>query len=164
VSNLIAVAYEDVETARNVLDTLKELGVEHAIVLDDAVIVEHRPDGKMKLHQTIRPGAAGVAGGALWGGVIGLLFFAPFLGMAVGAATGGTVGSASDVGVDDQFMKQLGEELTPGSAALIVLIRDSTPNKVLPRISPFGGRVIHSSLSDETEEQLRAALSVPAAR
>jgi uncharacterized membrane protein len=164
VSNLIAVAYDDVETARNVLDTLRELGVEHAIALDDAVIVEHRPDGKMKLHQTTRPGAAGAAGGALWGGVIGLLFLAPFLGMAVGAATGGAIGAATDAGVDDQFMKQLGEELTPGSAALIVLVRDSTPDKVLPRISPYGGRVIHSSLSDETEQQLREALSVPAAR
>ncbi|HET8819942.1 MAG TPA: DUF1269 domain-containing protein [Thermoleophilaceae bacterium] len=163
-SNLIAVAYDDVGTARNVLGTLNELGIEHAIALDDAVIVEHRPDGKLKLHQTTKPGAVGAAGGALWGGVIGLLFLAPFLGMAVGAATGGAIGAASDIGVDDQFMKQLGEELTPGSAALIVLVRDSTPDKVLPRISPYGGRVIHSSLSDETEEQLREALSVPAAR
>jgi uncharacterized membrane protein len=164
VSNLIAVAYDDVEAARNVLGTLKELSIERAIALDDAVIVEHRPDGKMKVHQTARPGAVGAAGGALWGGVIGLLFFAPFLGMAVGAATGGAVRAASDVGVDDQFMKRLGEELTPGSAALIVLVRDSTPDKVLPRISPYGGCVIHSSLSDETEEHLREALSVPAAR
>lgn len=115
-SNLIAVAYDDVEAARNVLGTLKELSIERAIALDDAVIVEHRPDGKMKVHQTARPGAVGAAGGALWGGVIGLPFFAPFLGMAVGAATGGAVGAASDLGVDDQFMKRLGEELTPGAA------------------------------------------------
>lgn len=161
-SNLIAVAYDDVDSARNVLQALNDLSVEHAITLDDAVIVEHREDGRIKLHQTTKPAAVGAAGGALWGGLIGLLFLAPFLGMAVGAATGGAVGALSDVGVDDEFMKQLAEDLTPGSAAVIVLVRESTPDKVLPRISPFGGRVIHSSLSDEAEERLRSALSAPA--
>jgi uncharacterized membrane protein len=162
-SNLIAVAYDDVERAREVLHTLNDLSVEHAITLDDAVIAEHRPDGKIKLHQTTKPAAAGATGGALWGGLIGLLFLAPLLGMAVGAATGGAFGAMADVGVDDRFMKQLGEDLTPGSAALIVLVRESTPDKVLPRISPYGGRVIHTSLSDDAEAQLRDALSAGAA-
>jgi uncharacterized membrane protein len=138
VSNLIAVAYDDVDTAKNVLRTLSELSTEHAITLDDAVIAERRPDGKVKLHQSIKPGAAGAAGGALWGGLIGLLFLAPFLGMAVGAATGGAMGAMTDVGVDDKFMKSLAQDLQPGAAAVLVLVRESTPDKVLPRISPFG--------------------------
>jgi len=163
-SNLIAVAYDDVPTARNVLNTLGELSTEHAIALEDAVIIERRAeDGKIKLHQTAKPAAIGAAGGALWGGLIGLLFLAPFVGMAVGAATGGAMGAASDVGVDDKFMKNLGEELTPGSAALIALVRESTPDKVLPRISPFGGKVMHTSLSDEAEGRLQEALDAHAA-
>jgi uncharacterized membrane protein len=159
-SNLIAVAYDDVPTARKVLETLGELSTEHAIALEDAVIVERRAgDDKIKLHQTAKPAAIGAAGGALWGGLIGLLFLAPFIGMAVGAATGGAMGAASDVGVDDKFMKTLGE----GSAALIVLVRESTPDKVLPRISPFGGKVMHTSLSDEAETRLQEALDAHAA-
>jgi uncharacterized membrane protein len=159
VSNLIAVAYEDVGTARNVLGELGELAVEHAITLDDAVIVERHPDGKIKLHQTMKPAATGAAGGALWGGLIGLLFLAPFLGMAVGAASGGAAGAMTDIGVDDDFMKHLGNDLQPGTAAVIVLVRDSTPDKVLPRISRYGGNVIHSSLSDDADAQLRESLS-----
>jgi uncharacterized membrane protein len=159
VSNLIAVAYDDVGTAKNVLRELRELSVEHAISLDDAVIAEMREDGKVKLHQSVRPGAAGAAGGALWGGLIGLLFLAPFLGMAVGAASGGAVGAMTDVGVDDKFMKDLAQEMSPGSAAVIVLVRESTPDKVLPRISPFGGRVIHSSLTNDAEQHLQEALT-----
>jgi uncharacterized membrane protein len=162
-SNLIAVAYDDVDTARDVLRTLGDLSVERAITLDDAVIAENRSDGKIKLHQTAKAGAVGAAGGAMWGGLIGLLFLAPFLGMAVGAAAGGAAWAMTDVGVDDDFMKHLGEDLEPGSAAVIVLVRESTPDKVLPRISPYGGRVIHSSLSDEAEARLRDALNVPAA-
>jgi len=163
VSNLIAVAYDDVSTARDMVRTLNELSVEQAISLEDVVIAEHRSDGKMKLHQSTKPGAVGAAGGALWGGLIGLLFLAPFLGAAIGAASGGAAGAMSDLGVDDEFMKHLGEDLQPGTAAVIVLVRESTPDKVLPRISPYGGRVIHSSLSDEAEGRLRDALSTPAA-
>jgi uncharacterized membrane protein len=162
-SNLIAVAYDDLDTAREVMRTLNELAVEHAITLDDAVIAEHKLDGKIKLHQTAKPGVVGAGAGAVWGGLIGLLFLAPFLGMAVGAAAGGATGALTDVGVDDNFMKNLGQDLQPGTAALIVLVRESTPDKVLPRISPYGGRVIHSSLSDEAEARLREALTVPAA-
>lgn len=162
-SNLIAVAYDDVASAKSMLGELRELAVEHAITLEDAVVAERRSDGKVKLHQNIRPGAAGAAGGAMWGGLIGLLFLAPFLGMAVGAASGGAVGALTDVGVDDKFMKDLASGLQPGAAAVIVLVRDSTPDKVLPRISRFGGQVIHSSLDDEAEEQLREALAPVAA-
>ena len=162
-SNLIAVAYDDVGTAKNVVHQLRELSTEHAITMDDVVVAERRPDGKIKLHQSVRPGSAGALGGAAWGGLIGLLFLAPFLGMAVGAASGGAVGAMTDVGVDDEFMKNLATELTPGAAAVIVLVRESTPDKVLPRIQPFGGRIIHSSLSDEAEQRLREALqAVPA--
>jgi uncharacterized membrane protein len=136
VSNLIAVAYDDVDSAEIVLRELTELRLEGAITLDDGVIVEHRPDGRIKLHQTSKAAAAGATGGVLWGGLIGMLFLAPFLEMAVGAATDGDVVAMTDTCADDEFMKQLGEDLEPGSAAVVVLVRESTPQKVLPRISP----------------------------
>lgn len=158
-STLIAVAYDDVDTTRDVLLTLNELSLEHAVTVDDAVVAEYNSDGEIKLHQTAKAGA----GGALSGGLIGLLFLAPFLGMAAGAAAGGTAGAMTDGAVDDAFIKHLGEDLQPGSAAVIVLIRESTPDKVLPRISPYGGRVIHSSLSAEAEVRLREALRALAA-
>jgi uncharacterized membrane protein len=156
--NLVAIAYDDLDTAQSVLLTLNELSTERAITMEDAVIVEHRPDGKLKLHQSVKPAAAGAAGGALWGGLIGLLFLAPFLGMAIGAASGGAAGALTDIGVDDKFMKQLGQQLAPGAAAVFVLVRESTPDKVLPRISQYGGHVMHSSLSDDAETRLREAI------
>jgi uncharacterized membrane protein len=157
-SNLIAVAYPDLETARRVSGELTQLSKEQSIVLDDIVVVERRPDGKVKLHQAISTAGAGAAGGALWGGLIGLIFLAPLLGMAVGAAAGGAAGALTDVGVDDKFMKDLGTNLKDGGAAIVVLVRQSTPDKVLPRISQYGGEVIQSSLDDETEARLQAAL------
>jgi uncharacterized membrane protein len=158
-SHLIAIAYPDVDTARTVAGELAELTKEQSLVLDDIVVVERRPDGKVKLHQAVNMAGAGAASGALWGGLIGLIFLAPLLGMAVGAAAGGATGALADAGVDDRFMKTLGERLGDGGAALVVLVRQSTPDKVLPRITPYGGEVIQSSLDHETEARLDAALA-----
>ena len=157
-SNLVAVAFPDRATAEEVLATLARLQTEHSIELEDAVIVTRDDKGKVKLHQSRNLAASGAVGGALWGGLIGLIFFVPLFGMALGAATGAATGAMTDVGVDDKFMKELGEKLQPGGAAVIVLIRRSTPDKVLPEIAPFGGDVIHTSLDNDAEERLRHIL------
>jgi uncharacterized membrane protein len=162
-SNLIAVAYPDPETAEGVRAELIEATKEHLLTLQDAVVVVHQQDGKVKLHQVVSPAGAGAAGGAVWGGLIGLLFLAPVVGMAIGAASGGLAGKLADVGVNDDFMKTLGEKLTPGSAALIVLSQSNTPEKVLERVAKYGGEVIQTSLSDDDEAHLRDALSAAAA-
>ncbi len=85
-STLVAIAYPDAATAEQVRGELVQLTKEHLLTLEDAVVVEHKPDGKIKLHQAMSPAGAGAAGGALWGGLIGLIFLAPLLGMAIGAA------------------------------------------------------------------------------
>jgi uncharacterized membrane protein len=156
-ANLIAIAYDDLNQAKEVTGTLGRLSKEHLIDLEDAVIVEHRENGKIKLHQP-SIAAAGAAGGALWGGLIGLIFFMPLFGMALGAATGAAAGAGSDYGVDDDFMKELGDKLEPGSAAVFVLVREATRDKVVPEISKYGGHVIQSSLSGEQENALQDAL------
>jgi uncharacterized membrane protein len=133
-SNLVAIAYPNRAAADQVRRTLIQLQTEHVIELDDMVVVTRFEDGKVKLHQS----TSVAAGGALWGGLIGLLFL-----------------------VDDKFMKDLGSKLEEGEAAVIVLIRKSTPDKVVPRIKEYGGHRLQTSLSDEQEESLRAALEEP---
>ena len=157
-SNLVAVAYPDEATAQEVGKTLVELQKEHVIDLADLVVAVREDSGKIKLRQSFHGGAMGAAGGALWGGLIGLIFLAPLLGMAVGAAAGGAAGAMTDYGIDDKFMKELGDKLGPNGAALFVLVRSSTPDKVLPRISQYGGEVLHTSLSTEAEQTLQDAL------
>jgi uncharacterized membrane protein len=157
-STLIAIAYPDRDTAEQVRRELIEATKEHLVKLEDAVVVEHEADGKIKLHQAMGTASAGAAGGALWGGLIGLIFLAPLLGMAVGAATGALGGKIADVGVNDDFMKNLGEKLQPGAAALIVLGSTDARDKVIERVKSYGGEILQSSLSTEQEQQLRAAL------
>src|SRR5215204_1594321 len=161
-STLVAIAYPDAATAERVRAELVQATKEHLIQLEDAVVVEHRPDGKIKLHQAMSTTGAGAAGGALWGGLIGLLFLAPLFGMAIGAASGALGGKMTDVGVNDDFLKDLGAKLQPGAAALIVLGSTDARDKVIERVKPYGGEVIQTSLSDAEEEQLRSMLGAGA--
>jgi uncharacterized membrane protein len=160
-SDLVAVAYPDLDTARQVASNLGEAQKAHIVELNDLVIVERRGDGKIKLHQPSLAGA-GAAGGALWGGLIGLIFFVPLLGMAIGAASGAAAGALSDAGVDDQFMKNLGEKLPNGGAAVIALIKDANTEKLLAEVK-IPGEVIQTSLSTESEDALREALAAAGA-
>ncbi len=157
-SDLVAIAYPDQATAERVRGRLGEAVQQRILELDDAVIVTRDQDGKVKLHQTVNPAGAGAAGGALWGGLIGLLFLAPLLGMAVGAAAGAAGGAMADYGVDNQFMKELGQDLQPGAAALILLVRKASPDKILEHVQEQG-HVIQSSLSNEAEGRLNEALA-----
>jgi uncharacterized membrane protein len=156
-SDLVAIAYPNLETAREVVQNVGEAQKAHLIELDDLVIAEHRNDGKIKLHQPSLAGV-GAAGGALWGGLIGLIFLVPLFGMAIGAASGAVAGKLSDSGVDDNFMKDLGAKLEPGSAAVIALIRTVNAEKLLAEVK-IPGDVIQTSLTDDGEQALRDALA-----
>jgi uncharacterized membrane protein len=161
-SDLVAIAYPDLATAQEVASNAARAQQSHLLELDDMVVIERRDDGKIKLHQPSLA-AVGAASGALWGGLIGLIFFVPLFGMAMGAAMGASAGALSDYGIDDRFMKDLGQELEPGGAALMLLVRKMSPDKILPNIQ-IEGRVIQTSLDDETEKQLADALSGAGAR
>ncbi|MBD0837189.1 MULTISPECIES: DUF1269 domain-containing protein [unclassified Streptomyces] len=158
-SDLFVIAYDDVATAGQVRDRLFELSKEHLVELEDAVVVERHQDGRIKLHQAVNHTAVGAAGGALWGGVIGLLFLAPLLGAAVGAAAGAAGGAFTDTGIDDNFMKDLSQNLRPGAAALFVLVKKAADDKVIPQLTPYGGQLVQTSLSTTDEEHLREAIA-----
>ncbi|MET8860523.1 DUF1269 domain-containing protein [Streptomyces sp. NPDC004579] len=163
-SNLFVVAYDDVATASQVRDKLFELSKQHLVELEDAVVVERSEDGRIKLHQAVSHTAVGAAGGALWGGVIGLLFLAPLLGAAVGAAAGAAGGAVTDTGINDRFMKDLSQNLRPGAGALFVLVKQAAGDKVIPQIAEFGGQLVQTSLSQEQEDHLRAAVAAAQAK
>src|SRR3954452_7921545 len=98
---------------------------------------------------------AGALGGAFWGILFGLLFFVPFLGMAVGAATGALFGKTADFGINDDFIREVSESVQPGNSALFLFVSEAQTDKVIDKLKPFGGKVIHTSLSKDEEASLK---------
>src|SRR5215470_1911509 len=158
-ATLVVIGYENEIKAEEVRLALLKLQREYLIDLGDAVVVVREPNGKVKLRQLHNLTAAGAVGGGFWGTLIGMLFLTPVFGLAVGAAAGAISGALTDVGINDGFMKQLAQTLKPGTAALCVLVRRATPDKVLEEIKGYGGTVLKTSLSHENESKLQAALS-----
>ncbi len=157
-SDLFAIAYDDLFKAEEVRLTLAKLQTEHLIELDDAAVVVKDKEGKVKLKQAVNLTTAGAASGGFWGLLIGTLFLVPLFGAAVGAATGALGGALSDIGVDDDFMRELGETLQPETSALFILVRKVTPDKVLDEVSKYGGKILRTSLSKDDEQQLQSVL------
>jgi len=158
-STLVVIGYNDMYTAEEVRLKLRKLQSEYLLDLEDAVVAVKDTTGRVKLHQAVNLTAAGAVSGGFWGSLIGLIFLNPLLGLAVGAGAGAVSGALSDLGINDQFMKELATTMTPGSSALFVLVRKATPDKVLEEIKGTGGKVLKTSLSHEDEEKLQAALS-----
>jgi uncharacterized membrane protein len=162
-SNLVVVAYPDEHRAAEVLAALRRMSSQYLIDLDDSCYVTKDARGKLKLHQNTNLAGAGAAFGGMWGMLIGLLFFVPFLGLAIGAGIGALSGKLSDYGIDDKFAKQLASTMQPNSSAIFVLVRRSTPDKVVPELAKYGGTILQTSLPKETEDKLQEALKQGAA-
>jgi uncharacterized membrane protein len=158
-STLVVIDYESEVKAEEVRLSLLKMQKEYLIDLADAVVVVRDARGKVKLRQLYNLTAAGAASGGFWGALIGLIFLNPLFGFAIGAAAGAISGALKDVGIDDSFMKSLGETLKPGTAALCVLIRQMTPDKVVEELRKFGGTLIKTNLCNENEAKLREALA-----
>ena len=157
-SELIVIGYDNPFEAEEVRIKLIKMQQDYLIDLEDAVVAVKKADGKVKLNQAYQLTAAGAIGGGFWGALVGLLFLNPLLGAAVGAGAGAISGALTDVGINDDFMKELAATLQPGSSALFVLVRKITPDKALEELQGTGGKIIKTSLSHDDESKLQAAL------
>jgi uncharacterized membrane protein len=157
-SNLIVIGFDSELQAEELRLKLLKLQREYLIDLEDAVVAVRKPDGQVKLNQAVNLTAAGAASGGFWGVLIGSIFLSPLFGLAVGAAAGAISGALSDIGINDNFMRDLAATIKPGSSALFVLVRKATPDKVLEELQGSGGKVLKTSLTHEKEAKLQAAL------
>ena len=138
---------------------LLDMQKEYLIELADAVIAVKQPNGRVKLNQLFNPTGVGALSGTFWGALIGMIFLMPLAGAAIGAASGALGGALTDVGINNQFMRDAAQHLQSGNAALFLLIRKMTADKVLAALQGEGGTVIRTSFDESKEEALRAALT-----
>lgn len=157
-NSLIVLAFDNTEEAAQVLEALKRGKKEGVVQIDDAAVVEKDLDGKVHVKNQISRGSL-VSTGV--GGMLGLLIggiFMPLGGLVLGLAGGALVGKAMDLGVDSKFVKEVEEQIQPGTSALFVLVKGTDPAAGLAIMRQFKGKVIQTNLSSEAEESLRKAL------
>lgn len=165
-SQLLVFGVDGPQTAEKMLDVGRDLARQELLQLADAAWVERNADGNVKLHQSVNLTAmmagSGAVTGALWGTLIGLLFLNPLAGAAVGAGVGAGTGAISgrltDIGVDDNLIREIGQTLEPGKAAVFFLARNATVDRVIDAMRPYNPKVIQTNLSRDSERELIEAL------
>jgi uncharacterized membrane protein len=157
-ATLTALKFDTAQGARQMENVLLGLQKQELIQVQDAAIVTW-PAGakKPKTEQLHSLAGAGALGGAFWGLLFGLLFFIPFLGMAIGAGMGALMGSMSDVGIDDNFINQVRQKVTPGTSALFLLSSGAVQDRVAKAVKDqnLHFELIASNLSAEQEAKLK---------
>jgi uncharacterized membrane protein len=156
-SSLLVFALSSEGGAGRMIADMESLQKQHLVSVSDAAIVVRKPDGKIKIKQANSLVGTGALGGAFWGMLIGLLFFMPWLGMAVGAVTGALAGKITDYGIDDSFIKEVGVTIRPGNSALFLLVEQMTEDKVIQVLSKHKATLLRTNLSKEDEIKLREA-------
>ncbi|MGW8590482.1 DUF1269 domain-containing protein [Dietzia sp. NPDC055877] len=138
------------------VETLKNLQKQELITVHDAAVVSWAAGAKKpKTRQLNNLAGIGALGGTFWGLLFGILFFVPLLGAAVGAGIGALSGSLSDVGIDDSFINQLKEKITPGTSALFVLTSDAKVDRVHEEFRDQRAELVSTNLTHDQEAALR---------
>ena len=158
-NDLLVIAFPSEEKAEAVRQKLFTMQKEYLIELGDAVVAVKNADGAIKLNQLFNTTALGGVSGAFWGALIGLIFMMPLAGAAIGAGAGAVSGALTDFGIDDKFMKDVAAAIPPGGAALFLLVRKMTTDKVLEGLKGVGGVVLRTSFDKSKEDAIRAALT-----
>jgi uncharacterized membrane protein len=157
-ATLSVLKFNDPSGADRVLLALQGMQERQLITLEDAAVVSWPQDRKKpKTRQLHSMGGAGALDGAFWGFLFGLIFLVPLFGMAIGAASGALGGSLNDVGIDDDFIEQVREKVTPGTSALFALTSGATEDRVIEELRQFDFEIISTNLPAEQEQKLREA-------
>ena len=156
-STLTVWKFDNPEGAREAVRTLDDMQKQGLITILDFATVSWEPGKKKPTTKQGAPtAAAGALGGAFWGMLFGLIFFVPLLGAAVGAATGALTGSLADVGIDDDFIKQVRSEVTPGTSALFLMSTGAVLDRVKAGFAAHDpSQLVYTNLSEEQESALR---------
>ncbi|WP_276282709.1 DUF1269 domain-containing protein [Halorussus caseinilyticus] len=158
-SELVVLSFDGKDSAFEARDRLIELQKEQLVTLKDAAVVVRNEDGGVDVKQAQSLVGAGALGGAFWGMLVGLLFWMPWLGLAIGTITGAISGKYADYGIDDNFIREVGDTIEPGDSALFLLVEDVVADRVIEEMKQFDPEVVRTNLSGDEERNLRDAFA-----
>ena len=155
-ATLTVLKFPTAEGADKMINTLSDLQKQELIKIQDAAIVNWTQGKKKpKTRQLYDLAGLGALDGAFWGLLFGLIFWVPILGMAIGAAMGALSGSFADIGINDDFIKDIRSKVTEGTSALFLLSTDAVVDRVAEAVKDVDFEIVATNLPKDQEEKLR---------
>jgi uncharacterized membrane protein len=162
---LYAAIYDEIADAEADYEAVFDLHAAGVIGTFDSAVIRKDADGRVHVTKTEKPTQHGAWTGAGVGALVGILFPPALIGSAiVGAGAGGRIGHLSR-GIPRGDLKELGEELERGSAAVIVL-GESKIEEQLERATKRATKLIEKQIdadADELKREIEAAAEEGAA-
>ncbi|WP_261555602.1 DUF1269 domain-containing protein [Frankia tisae] len=155
---LVVLGFDSLEQARQAWSLGRRLRREKRLDLADGTLVWRDESGRVTIRRVASPARTAALGGALCGGVIGMVFLAPFVGLGMGAGAGALASRISGPGVDDDLVRRIAGHLQPGRAAIFAVVRRSAADDVTAALSRHHPVVIMTTLPPERERWLARAL------
>lgn len=152
--SLVVLAFETEDGAESTRERIYELQERGLLVVDDAAVVVRRSNGRVKVKQAHSLAGIGALGGAFWGMLIGLLFFAPWIGLVTGTGLGAMTGKIGDIGLKPEFVEEVSETIETGHSALFLWTRHAEPERIREKLSDIDFTIIHTNLPADREEKL----------
>ncbi|QDP96467.1 DUF1269 domain-containing protein [Microlunatus elymi] len=150
--------FDDPQGAAHAASIVKNAEGDGLVKLYDHAIVEW-PEGesKPKSYGSHEDSAKAGGWGALWGLLIGTLFFLPVVGAAAGAAIGGLSRALSSVGIKHEDLEKLKREITPGTSALFLITERGDFDRLAERFHGVHASLISTNLTEGERDQLLEA-------
>lgn len=157
-SDLIVIGYENPQSARQAYEQVLRLQQDFVVELRGLAIVDVDADGKTHVDTPQRFVGSSMAAGAVFGLLLGLLFFVPGVAL-LGGAIGALMGAFNKAGVDAEFRNRVAHLVEPGHSAGVIMASKITEDKFASAMQSFGGTILKTSLSDSDERELAEELS-----
>ncbi|MGD1698968.1 DUF1269 domain-containing protein [Dapis sp. BLCC M229] len=155
-ATLTVLKFPTTDGADQMISILSDLQKQELIKIQDAAIVSWTEGKKKpKTRQLYDLKVLGALDGAFWGMLFGIIFFVPIFGMAIGAALGALSASFTDIGINDDFIKDVRTKVTEGTSALFLLSTDAVVDRVAEAIKDINFEIVATNLPKEQEEKLR---------
>ena len=156
---LYAAIYDDIAAAEADYEAVFELHAEGLVGTFDSAVIRKEEDGKVRVSKTEKPTQHGAWTGAGVGALVGIIFPPALIGTAiVGAGAGGVIGHLLH-GISRSDLKELGEALDEGDAAVIV-IGQSKLEEALRKATKRAVKQIEKQIdadADELKREIEAA-------
>lgn len=162
-TELVALRFQNPIKAQEAMLAASRLAGQKRLGIDDAVLVIKHEAGKVQLVQTRDTNPAQGAVSGSWVGMLAGLFVPGglLIGAALGAAVGGIWAKMRDIGINDDEMKRLGEQLEPGEAALFLLVTDFHRVHAGHELGRFDASLYASTYDEDCQNWIRDNLAEP---
>ena len=157
-SDLIVIGYDNPQNARQAYEQVQRLQQDFIVDLRGLAIVEVDADGKTHVDTPNRIISTSAATGAIFGLLLGLLFFVPGM-VLLGGALGALSGKLNKSGIDAEFRNRVEHLVEPGHSAVVIMASKVTEDKFAAAMQPFGGTILKTSLSESDEKELAEELA-----